>query len=309
MYKEFTFASVDKKDIQAYCWLPENGIKYVVQIAHGMAEHATRYDHFAKFLNQHGIAVYANDHRGHGKTAGNLENRGFFAEKNGWMLCKEDLHELSLIIKKENPSVPLILLGHSMGSFLSRTYLAFYGKELNACILSGTASHPALLLAAGSMIAGLQSFFMGKKHLSKLLDKMSFGAYNKKIPAARTAFDWLSRDNEIVDRYVADDYCGFVCSSGFFHDLFSGLKFINKQKNIDKTPSSLPLLFIAGGEDPVGDYTKGVEMAVNRFKKAGVKNITYNVYPGCRHEILNEINKEEVYADLLKWIEELKMDN
>jgi alpha-beta hydrolase superfamily lysophospholipase len=299
---EFLFTAKDGKVIHAYKWLPSVAPKAVIQIIHGMAEHAQRYNDFAAFLNNAGFAVYACDLRGHGQTAGTPEDCGYFCKKDGWMCVTNDIHELSLFIKKEQSDKPLILLGHSMGSFFARTYLALFGAELKGCILSGTATHPPLLLSAAGFIASLQKTFKGSRHPSRLLDNLSFGAYNKKIPDPRTRFDWISHDPEVVDRYVADPFCGFICTSGFFHDLFTGLKFINSMTNIRKTPASLPLFFICGSEDPVGNYGSGVQTAADRFKKSGVNDITLKKYDGGRHEMLNEINKEEVYKDVLEWI-------
>jgi alpha-beta hydrolase superfamily lysophospholipase len=300
--QEFVFKAHDGKDIHAYRWLPVNEALAVVQIVHGMAEHASRYNDFAEFLNKAGIAVYACDLRGHGTTAGSTGQCGYFADKDGWMRVTSDVQELTLTIKKAHPFKAVFLLGHSMGSFVSRTYIALFGNEINGCILSGTASHPALLLSAAGFIASLQKTFLGKHHPSKLLDKLSFGAYNKNIPNPRTPFDWLSHDPDIVDGYVSDPYCGFICTAGFFSDLFRGLKFINKKINIDKTPQLLPMYFICGAEDPVGNYSAGVIKAFELYKQSGVKDISLKIYDRGRHEMLNETNKEMVYADVLEWI-------
>lgn len=308
MQKEFTFAGTDGKEIYTYNWIPECKIRGIIQISHGMAEHSARYCRFAEFMNNKGFAVFANDHRGHGKTAGNKSGRGFFAEKNGWKLCVDDMHQLTNYIKKEHPELPVFLLGHSMGSFLSRHFITSFGNQLKGCILSGTASHSPIILAAGSFIASIQILFFGIKHPSKLLNKMSFGAFNKRVPSPSTPFDWLSCDKELVQHYIADDYCGFICSAAFFRDLFSGLKYINNHKNIQKTPIDLPLYFIYGSEDPVGNYGQGVDLAVSRYKNSGIKDITVKKFVGGRHEILNELNKEEVFQNILEWME-LKLIN
>jgi alpha-beta hydrolase superfamily lysophospholipase len=300
---EIDLIASDGKKIHICRWLPASSPQAIVHIIHGMAEHAQRYEAFAHFLNHHGFAVIAPDLRGHGKTAGSLEERGYFADKDGWMRVTTDIHELNMKIKQEYPGKPIFMLGHSMGSFLTRTYMALYGNEIRGCVLSGTATHPPVLLFAADIIASIQMSLLGKRHPGKLLDNLSFGAYNKRIKDPRSRFDWLSHDAAIVDSYLADPYCGFVCSAGFFHDLFIGLKFINSRKNISKTPVDLPLLFIAGAEDPVGNYTRSMLEAVHRFKIAGVKDIEVMIYEDGRHEMLNEIGKEVVYNDILRWLQ------
>lgn len=303
MSHQFSFTATEGSQIQAFKWLPSGIPKACVQIAHGMADHAQRYDHFATFLCNQGYAVWANDHRGHGKTAGSLEKRGYFADARGWDLVVDDMHQLNVLIKKEYPDCPIILLGHSMGSFLSRTYIMKYGNSIHALVLSGTASHASLLLNAGLTLAHIKSWIIGKKRPDALLDKMSFGAFNKGIREPRTPFDWLTHDTSIVDAYIADDYCGFVCTTGFFIDLLSGLKRINRASMIALSRKDLPILFIAGSEDPVGNYGKGVHQAVEKFRTAGFTSLTEKIYEGDRHEVLNELDKEVVYEDISAWME------
>jgi alpha-beta hydrolase superfamily lysophospholipase len=302
MSNHFTFTASDGKEIHYWQWLPQGPVNACVQISHGMADHAQRYGNFAEFLCSQGIAVYANDHRGHGKTAGSIENRGYFADRDGWNLVLSDMLQLNGIIHQNHPGSHVILLGHSMGSFLARNYIINHSDTIQACILSGTATHPGLLLNAGLALARLKSWFIGQKQPDALLDKMSFGAFNKNIPNPQTAFDWLTHDTEIVKAYVADDYCGFVCTTGFFIDLLSALKIINCQKNINKVRKDLPLYFFAGSEDPVGNYGKGVEQAVAKFRQAGLGCITVKIYEGGRHEMLNEVNRNQVWRELVEWI-------
>jgi alpha-beta hydrolase superfamily lysophospholipase len=301
-FNEFDFTASDGKKIHGYRWTPANEPVAIIQIVHGMAEHAQRYQGFASFLNKNGFAVYAIDLRGHGKTAGSLEERGYFADHEGWMRVTADIHEINQTIKKDFPSRVIFMLGHSMGSFISRTFIALHGNEIKGCILSGTATHPSALLTMAGLISSLQITFMGRRHSSQLLDKLSFGAFNKRISNPRTKFDWVSRDNDIVDRYISDPFCGFAGTTAFFYDLFTGLKFINNKNNIRKTPSGLPMLFISGSDDPVGNYGSGVSKAADLYKKAGVNDIKVNIYDGGRHEMLNETNKETVYQDILDWL-------
>ncbi len=299
MSTHFTFTSSDNQVIHAWHWAPQQKAVACVQIAHGMAEHAQRYDDFARFLSSLGIAVFANDHRGHGQTAGSLEKRGYFAEHEGWNLVVDDMHQLNSIIKKEYTDCPIILLGHSMGSFLSRSYISKYSDTIAACILSGTASHSSLLLNAGLALAHIKSWFIGKRKPDHLLDSMSFGAFNKNILQPKTAFDWLSHDESIVQAYIADDYCGFICTTSFFIDLLSALKVINNLKSMQTIRKDLPIYLYSGKEDPVGNYGKGVSLAAEKFRKAGLKNVSVKLYEGGRHEMLNELNKNEVYQDVL----------
>ena len=301
----FRFQASDGKEIFTNKWLPENlaDIKAIVQISHGMAEHSARYKRFAEALNAVNIGVYANDHRGHGKTAGNIENLGYFADFDGWNRVVEDMKNLTAIIKKNHPGVSVFLFGHSMGSLLSREYIFSSSEEINGVILSGTAGNPGLLGNVGILVSKIESLLHGKKTKSPLLDKLSFGKFNVAFKPNRTTFDWLSRDNAEVDKYIADPYCGTVFTSGFFNDMLKGIKNINRFSNIEKISTSLPIHLIAGAKDPVGDNTKGVVEVLNTFKKAGIEDVSYKFYEDSRHEILNEINRKEVFADLIDWIE------
>ncbi|MCK5005177.1 MAG: lysophospholipase [Candidatus Aminicenantes bacterium] len=302
---KFTIEAEDGKRIFVYRWLPaeKKKLKCIVQISHGMAEHAERYKGFAEYLNEKGIGVYANDHRGHGKTAGAIEDVGYFDDHSGWDLVVNDMFILTEKIKNENPGIPVFMFGHSMGSFLSRDYIARPESEVSGVILSGTAGDPGILGNVGIMIAKLSCRIKGAKKPDKLLDKLSFGSFNNGIKQPRTKFDWLSRDDKVVDKYIADDYCGGIFSSGFFLDLFQGIKKINKKDNIRNIPVELPVYFISGEKDPVGDNSKGVVKVMKSFTKAGVKDIEYKFYENGRHEMLNELNKDEVYSDIFNWIE------
>ncbi len=198
----FSFKAADGLQIFTYRWKPDNtaDIKGAIQIAHGMAEHAARYERFADALTKAGYVVYANDHRGHGKTAGSVEKLGYFADEMGWEKVVVDMHTLTGIIKKENPKKPVFLFAHSMGSFLSRYYSMHYGSELSGFVISGTAGDPGALGKVGMLVALIEAKIRGKKAQSKLLDKLSFGAFNNAFKPNRTAFDWLSRDNAEVDK-------------------------------------------------------------------------------------------------------------
>jgi alpha-beta hydrolase superfamily lysophospholipase len=300
----FSFLSEDGVKIHTYKWTPEDqsGIKAVAQISHGMAEHAARYERFAQALTAAGFSVYANDHRGHGKTAGDLKNVGYFADENGWEKVVNDMHQLTGVIKKENPKLPVFLFGHSMGSFLSRHYAMLHGNDISGLILSGTSGDPGLLGKVGLFIAKREARKKGPRTKSPFLDKLSFGAFNNAFKPNRTKFDWLSRDNAEVDKYVNDPWCGDVFTAGFFCDLLHGLSFINSPANIIKIPKSLPIYLFSGEKDPVGKNTKGVTQVYRSFLKAGIADISFRFYKDARHETLNETNRDEIQADVIAWL-------
>lgn len=287
-------------------FLPEEGkVRFVVQIVHGMAEHSERYADFAGFLVKNGGAVYASDHRGHGRNVYAPEEYGVWPDKKTWCTIVDDLKTLNDISAKNYPGVPVFILGHSMGSFLTRTFLTTYSTDLKAAILTGSGSNPSFLLRIANWIARFQCFFSGPAKESKLLDKMSFGSFNKGYDKP---FQWLTRDQKIVDEYIADPFCGGIFSCSFYRSFFAGLLSLNKLKLAKKINKELPMFFFSGADDPVGDKGKGVIKAVNFYKSAGIKNVEYKLYPGARHEILNETNKSEVYNDILELIEKLIAD-
>jgi len=302
--EEFQFSSVDGTNVFVYSWLPETGtkVKGVMQIAHGMAEHAGRYHDFAKCLAANGYAVFANDHRGHGKTAGNTNDTGFISNTNSWKAILKDMFLLNNHIHNQYPENKVILLGHSMGSFYARAYLEIYPETINGLILSGTAWQQPLLLNFGLLIARLQCMFKGVKNRSELLDKLSFGAFNKKFEPVKTKFDWLSRDPNVSSRYVADPYCGFVCTSSFFRELFLLLKFVHSRKLYAGINKTFPVLIFSGSMDPVGNFSKGPKAMYAFLKNKGFTDLSLNIYSEGRHEMLNEINRKEVYKDVLNWM-------
>ncbi|MDC7240474.1 MAG: alpha/beta fold hydrolase, partial [Spirochaetales bacterium] len=275
--RPFTFSGEGGDVIHALKWLPpKDSIRALLVINHGMAEHIARYHDFAEYLAEKGFAVYGEDHRGHGKTAGKEGTLGFFHAEKGWMKVLSDIRTLHLLAADENKDVPVFMLGHSMGSFLTRHYLSLYGSELKGAVISGTGSHPAGLLAAASVIAKIESALKGKTHPSKLLDTMSFGAYNKPFKSdSATGFEWLSRDNSQVRKYVEDPYCGFISTSSMYEDLFEGLKIINRASCFRGTSSKLPILIYSGTADPVGGpKAKGVKLVYESYKRAGVEDLT-----------------------------------
>ena len=302
---DFTFKTEDGVEIFVRRWLPDGGVapRAVVQIAHGMAEHSKRYARFAAALVEADYAVYANDHRGHGETAGSLENIGYFADENGWGRVVGDMLSLTKIIKKENPGAPVFLFGHSMGSLLSRSYILSHAAEINGVIISGTGGDPGLIGKIGMLIVKFEIWRKGKKYRSPILKKMSFGDFNKSFAPNRTEFDWLSRDEAEVDKYVEDPYCGGDFTAGFFYDMLTGLGEVNDAANIGNVPSDLPIYIFSGDKDPVANDTKGVRQVYEAFKKAGVSDVVLKFYEGGRHEMLNETNREEVTGDVIEWLD------
>ena len=289
--------------LHLYQWVPTD-VKAVMIISHGMAEHAGRYAGFAKQLNELGIAVYAPDQRGHGKTAGSIENLGYKEDGDFFGKAIGDIRTLHLALKDLYPDVPIILFGHSMGSLLSRAYISVHGEELKGVILSGTAGDPGILGRIGHFIAKLISMF-GKKKESPFLKKLSFGKFNDDFKPARTEFDWLSRDDSEVDKYISDPYCGTTFTSGFWVDFLKGIKYINSHEAFKTTPNDLPIYMFSGANDPVGENGAGVKSVYNALINSGANNIVMKLYPEGRHEMLNEINNERVVAELSEWLKPL----
>lgn len=302
---EFYFPSSDGRTlIHVNQWTPLGGpIAGVVQIAHGVAEYGARYEPFARFLCGHGFAVVANDHLGHGKSLVEDCPMVYFGDENGWRHAVEDMEELRRRTAKVFPGVPYYLFGHSMGSFLSRTHLIRYPGRLDGCVLCGTGHMSPALIAGGKLIADREIKRLGRKAYSAKADQLAFGAYNKPFAPNRTRFDWISASEANVDAYIADPLCGGDTTLGLFRDMLGGLGIITKQANIERMDKDLPVLFIAGDQDPVGEMGKGVRRAYQAFRKAGVRDVSIKLYHGLRHEILNEASRRYVYQDVLDWLE------
>lgn len=299
----FKFNGIGDLEVFVYKWSPDENkeIKGAFQIAHGMAETAARYERFAEKLVENGFVVYANDHRGHGNTAKDVEKLGDLGE-DGFNAMVEDMHKLTGIIKEENKDVPVYLLGHSMGSFLTQRYICLYGSGLKGAILSGSSGSQGFTPYFGRFLAKREIKKAGRGAKSPKLDKLSFGGYNKGFNPNRTKFDWLSRDEKEVDKYIDDPYCGTVFTAGFFHDLCGGLLSIADKNEIAKVPKELPIYIFSGDKDPVGGNGKRVLKLVRAYKNQGIKDVTYKLYKDGRHEMLNELNREEVIQDTIDWI-------
>jgi alpha-beta hydrolase superfamily lysophospholipase len=301
--KHFSFTDSIGRDIYVYKWIPdENVIKAVVQISHGLSENAGRYENFAQFLTDRGYAVYANDHLGHGKTAITVNNLGY-ACKDGFLQMLRDMEQLSEIIKKEYTDKPIILFGHNMGSFLSQLYIQEYGDILKAVILSGTMGRLGRMANIGVILSVLGMKTRGAAAKANNLNKLYFGAYNKGFKPFRTEFDWLSRDEKEVDKFVKDDFCGAIPSYGFYYDMFRAFKIMHNKSRMENIPKNLPVYLFSGENDPVGSNTKSVLGLIELYKEQKIQDISYKFYKNGRHEMLNEINKSEVMTDIGKWIE------
>ena len=304
-FQDFYFqSSTGRTSIHALKCVPDSKPRTVVQIAHGIAENIDRYRPFMEFLADNGFVAAGNDHLGHGKSIRVPEEQGFFAEKDGWWRVVDDMDKLHDIMSKEYPELPYVLFGHSMGSFLTRTYLIKHPDKYDGVILSGTGHQSPALVLGGNAAASVMAKLNGAMGDGAKLDSLAFGTYLNKIENPRTKFDWLSRDAEQVDKYIADPLCGFVGKIGLYRDMMQGIKFITDKKNIAQMNKEKPVYFMSGNGDPVGDYGKGVERAYNAFCDAGLHDVFMRLYPGGRHEMLNETNKEQVYQDILSWLNE-----
>lgn len=304
-FQDFYFqSSTGRTSIHALKCVPDSKPRAVVQIAHGIAEHIDRYRPFMEFLADNGFVVAGNDHLGHGKSIRVPGEQGFFAEKDGWWRVVDDMDKLHDIMSNEYPELPYVLFGHSMGSFLTRTYLIKHPDKYDGVILSGTGHQSPALVLSGNAAASVMAKLNGAMGDGSKLDSLAFGTYLNKIENPRTKFDWLSRDTEQVDKYIADPLCGFVGKIGLYRDMMQGIKFITDKKNIAQMNKEKPVYFMSGDGDPVGDYGKGVERAYKAFCDAGLHDVFMRLYPGGRHEMLNETNKEQVYQDILSWLNE-----
>ncbi len=274
--EELYFDSRDNKNkIHAVKWLPEADRPVcILQIIHGMAEYVERYEEFAQNMAARGALVTGEDHLGHGKSVGEEGRYGYFCERDAATVAVRDAHRLKKTVQEQYPGVPYFVLGHSMGSFILRNYLCRYGTGIQGAVVVGTG----------------------------MLNALSFGGYNKRIRKARTPMDWLSRDEKTVDAYLKDPLCGFTFTVNGFQTLLELVARLYQSGNLEKMPKELPVLFVSGAEDPVGDYGKGVERAYQSFLDVGMKNVKKKLYENDRHELLNEVDRKQVYEDIWQWI-------
>lgn len=299
MRTDFYYESKGAGRIHGCRWTPEQPPVAVFQIIHGIAEYIERYDDFARYLNRLGFLVVAEDHMGHGKSISGEGIQGYF--HGGWFTAVEDSCQLLQDTRKEFPDLPYVLFGHSMGSFMTRTILEKYPDcGISAAVICGTGWQPKAVLNTGIGVCRLVCRQQGEKQPSKILEKLVFSNYNKKVEHPRTSYDWLTRDSGVVDRYLSDPLCGFTPTGGLMRELLTGIRY--EQEHLSAMKRDLPVLFIAGGDDPVGNYGKGVLQSAEAFRKVGMQDVSCKIYPLGRHEILNEINREEVYQDISSWL-------
>ncbi len=296
---EFELRTDDGLSLLARRWLPEGRPRAVVQIAHGLAEHSARYARLAAALNAAGYGAYANDLRGHGPKAA-AADLGHFAGEDGWTKCVGDLKALNRLIAAEQPGVPIVFLGHSLGSFLGRQFVAEHSEALAGAAYSGSNGKPPPIATLGRLFARIERLRLGRRGKSKLLVQMWFGEYNKSFKPARTAFDWLSRDPQVVDAYVADPLCGFPFTTQLAIDVLDALPFLSSPASLAPIRKDMPIYVFSGEHDPVGANIQGL---IDALKSAGFVKLTTRIYPGARHETLNETNRDEVTHDLIAWLD------
>lgn len=292
----------DEQEIYTVIYKPGETPIGHVHILHGLAEHIGRYEEFAQFLVLNGYVVSGHDHRGHGHTGKKQNQIGFFTDKDGFERVTEDVREVLHAVRKEITCENPILFAHSMGSFIGRRYIQKYGQSVSKIILSGTGGPSGASGKVGKLLAAGFSIVKGKQTENPLLDKMSFGKFNASFKDGQTSFDWLSSDPSEVQKYIDDPMCGFVTSNQLFTDLLNGLDVIHDNKEIANIPKKLPILMISGSKDPVSKDGKQVWLVANQYKKAGLIDITVVLVEEKRHELLNEIGKEETFEMVLQWM-------
>ena len=300
---DFTLpSSAPGRMLHAFRCVPEGEVRAIVQLSHGMVEFIDRYKPLAEYLAARGILVTGNDHLGHGGSIRTRADYGYFAEPDGNRAVLDDLHAMTVLTKKLYPGVPYFLLGHSMGSFYARQYLCEWGSELDGAIILGTGFQPKALVAFARTVCRVLAVFFGWQHRSRLVAELSFLGYNKGLEG-RTTHDWLNRDQAEVDKYLAEERCTFTFTLNAYYSMFSGILRLHDPAFLARMPKDLPLLFLSGDADPVGEQGKGVRRAIQSLKDAGVQNIESIFYPGARHELLVETNKLEVFGDIAAWLD------
>jgi alpha-beta hydrolase superfamily lysophospholipase len=291
-------------------WTPPSPARAALLVVHGMAEHSLRYEPLALRLAAEGFETWAADARGHGLTADPTVNDpgrggllGHCADKDGFFRVAADIDALVDALKAALPGLPLFILGHSWGSFLTQAYIEAHGDRLAGCLLSGTRGPGGLAIAAGVPLMALLALLHGPRNPSRLARSLADGAYNRYFRPNRGPYDWLSRDPAQADAFAADPLCGFHCSSGFYQDLIRGLRAIHRREAMTRIPRSLPIYVLSGRADPVGNRGESPAALVSAYRSLGLKDLEFVLYPDARHELLNETNREEVTANILRWLE------
>ena len=302
---DYFYPSADgETTIHAILWLPEGQPSAVLQIAHGMQEYIDRYDAFASWLTEQGIAIAGNDHLGHGQSVTSDEKLGYFAKQDGNACLLQDIHSLRIHMQELYPGVPYFVLGHSMGSFLIRQYIQLHGEGLSGAVIMGTGTQPAAALSLGKAVSRLIAVFRGWEYRSQLVYSMAMGSYNKRFQTPGRNNDWLTKDVTIVEQYNQSPWCTFRFTLNGYYNLFYSIQQAQDRTRINTIPKELPLLIVSGADDPVGSYGKGVQAAWQKYVSAGLKNVRIRLYENDRHEILNETDRAEVWKDILTWINE-----
>lgn len=302
MKKEFYFLSKDGvTQIHGIEWIPEGEVTAVLQMCHGMVEYIDRYHDFASFMAENGIYVVGHDHLGHGQSVTSPEKLGYFSGNEGNGCVVSDIHQVRVLTEKKYPNVPYFILGHSMGSFLVRQYLGQYSRGLAGAIVMGTGEQPDIVLSAGKLVCKIIAHLKGWDYRSKFVNNMAIGGYEKKMGKA-----WLTKDKTVVQKYTDDPLCGFIFTVNAYYNMFYGMSKMNEQEKACKTQKNLPMLFVAGVDDPVGNCGKGVKNVFHLYQKNGYQDVEMKLYPEDRHEILNELDKDVVYQDILTWLENRK---
>ncbi len=308
--QELFYESRDgKTQIHGVIWKPDCMVgeyagkpKCVLQIVHGMEEYIDRYDEFAKFMNKCDICVIGNDHLGHGQSVSDGVMHGYFGEDDIATVVVRDVHRLKKMVQEQLPDVPFFIMGHSMGSFITRNYICRYGTGIKGAVIMGTGFMPNIALGTGQFITRTMALFHGWEYKSPFVQKMAFGAYQKRIENPETGVDWLSANEENVQNYIADPLCGFGFTVNGFYTLFEFIKRAQSASWRKKIPKELPMFFVAGAEDPVGGYGEGVKKAFSLYQKAGMSDLSIKLYEKDRHEILQEDDWGRIAQDIYEWI-------
>ena len=303
--ERFTFPSSDGlTTIHGITWKPEGEVKAILQICHGMVEYVDRYDEFARYLADRGILVIGHDHLGHGASVVDEDHLGYFGEPDGNKCVIRDIHALRRTTQKVYPNVPYFMLGHSMGSFLLRQYLTMRSAGLAGAIIMGTGDMPYALLEAGQAMCRTIANRRGWMYRSEFVNQMGIGSYNKQFEPSESTKDWVTSDNEKRAAYEADPLCSYTFTINGYYQMFEGMKVLTRKNAMDKILKGLPVIFVSGAQDPVGACGEGVTKVYQKYVAAGLTDVQMKLYADDRHEILNETDRQQVYAELYAWLEE-----
>lgn len=293
----------NRTKLHAVSWTPKRGkIIGVLQLVHGMTEHIERYDEFASYMAKRGFVVVGNDHLGHGESVNQEKGRGYFCTKDGITVLVRDVHRLKKMIQMAYPGRPYFLLGHSMGSIIVRKYMIDYGKGIDGAILMGTSTEPDALLQLGIALTNILGKVKGDNYKSTLVNNFAFGSFNKGFQPARTAHDWLSTDEAKVDEYEQNEKCNFMFSVNAYRTVFQLMRYVQNKNNYTRARTDLPVFIVSGDKDPVGKDGTGVKKAYDKYLELGYNDVELKLYSGKRHELLNELEREQVFEDLEAWI-------